>query len=374
MMKTATLTEKTETKSEDQHLSKKAKWTNAYSVGMDMKGKMSPEFTQAIAAWEPIMETEDGPKELLEALRAREPDAVEYFMHLGNGRIQRAFKRTYKSGVSMSAEERRFAYNEFLNDIYDRTLSRKPKDEVGEDGQKKKTGRKLASPFDTFDETAVQGDILPALVGWAGRYFDTIADQIRIRSQTGGMTRVEKFKNQVSIQGIDYVDESGDDTEMEFVQNDDGSYGTNDSAVDPTAKVLADALQRDALQVWKRFCNDSKLQVSMNRVTGSAQYQDSSAYSLSDFFRDVLLGYSVTSKQYGEWATGNHPSSWFTKKKEVVGDIVKEYFNENNDLGIGPDDLYTLMSIVGPKTLASYLHCSRPLPPWQARPDAKMAS
>lgn len=307
-----------------------------YEIGRDKRGRKTPEFQRAIDTWKDVVKTHAGQLELIEAMRNRETDAINYFMDRSGGIIYKNYKKSTPAfSRGEFAENYENAYQAFVNEAYLMFLGDK-------------------SPVDTFKENRVSKDVdlIRALVIWSGRYFNKIATKMRTDYDTAGIKHAGSKRFQVTAAKFDSDGAKQPDGDRypafarvgnEVLQSDEGGQNSVLMArQDPTGRsVLDDEEAKSLMKDWVKFCKDPRLQ-GKDSVPGDAKAP------MWLILKDYLNGEKQTTDEYLSRFSGEGVSqaSIHGKRKKAFQMISEDFSREELEL---------LISVYGAKKMAMYL-------------------
>ena len=343
---------------------KRRAWSNIYGAGYDFHEKLSSEFKRAIDIWEPVVETRQGQIEFINACKKLETDALNYLFYRANGRLVKAFKRSSTfTGKAKQRDEIKEDFHDFLALVFERTLSDtkglnfdKLSNYVKDENGDEPVDTRGKGPLTTFNLARVPEETEPinAFIGWCGLYFDTYADQMRVKSKAGGISRFGTNDVVVSQSHVAGKDD-GEETEIERVRKVDGTYADVDSSryqgLD-RERPVEESLMDDALIGWKKFCKEPLLRKMV--VDTSDQ-----SYSFADLFKDFLLGENVMSKDYCSFLKLS--ASNIHSKLAACRELLQNRFSDERT-GLTKEDLYKLLREYKVPNLVKYLPASSFVP------------
>lgn len=317
-----------------------------YEIGRDKSGRKTPEFQRAIDTWKDVVKTHAGQLELIEAMRNRETDAINYFMDRSGGIIYKNYKKSTPAfSRGEFAENYENAYQAFVNEAYLMFLGDK-------------------SPVDTFKENRVSEDVdlIRALVIWSGRYFNKIAGKMRTDYDTAGIQNYGSKRLTVDSANFNADGSSSAsalDLEPGFsrVGTDVIASGAPSDAKtvlvsqqDPTGNsIVADEESKGLLRRWVRFCKSPFLQ-GKDSVPGDAK---APAWLI---LKDYLNGEKQTTDRYlAKFGVGEGVSqaSIHGKRKKTFEKLAEEFTREELEVLFSTFEMAKLATYLKPRVGAA---------------------
>lgn len=314
-----------------------------YEIGRDKSGRKTPEFQRAIDTWKDVVKTHAGQLELIEAMRNRETDAINYFMDRSGGIIYKNYKKSTPAfSRGEFAENYENAYQAFVNEAYLMFLGDK-------------------SPVDSFKENRVSEDVdlIRALVIWSGRYFNKIAGKMRTDYDTAGIQGFGSNRIEVGSAKFDQDGRQLDGKRLpgfarvgkNILQSDGG--GQNSILIaqqDPTGNsIIADEEAKDLLRRWIRFCKSPVLQ-GKDSVPGDAK---APAWLI---LKDYLNGEKQTTDRYlAKFGAGEGVSqaSIHGKRKKAFENLAEEFTREELEVLFSTFEMAKLATYLKPRVGAA---------------------